>query len=118
VVVAVDCPDRDYPAAGSLSREFVRPLPGHDPFPADRLDPSLWWHATFQSGRASNTTSRIEQMARELNRPLLVSADAWRRLSDANQWAVEDLGAHQLRGRVNPVQVYALKQEPTALSHG
>ena len=63
-------------------------------------------------GDVMNTTSRIEQMARELNRTLLVSGDAWRRLSAANQWAVEDLGAHQLRGRVNPVQVYALKPEP------
>jgi adenylate cyclase len=69
-------------------------------------------------GDVMNTTSRIEQMARELDRTLLVSADAWRRLSAANQWAVEDLGAHQLRGRVNPVQVYALKREPTGLSHG
>jgi adenylate cyclase len=42
-------------------------------------------------GDVMNTTSRLEPMARELNRPLVVSADAWRRLL-AHRWAVEDLG--------------------------
>src|SRR5215471_6110589 len=59
-------------------------------------------------GDAMNTTSRLEQMARELNRSLVVSADAWRRLLDAHRWVVEDLGTHVLRGRASPLHVYAL----------
>jgi len=59
-------------------------------------------------GDAMNTTSRLEQMARELNRSLVVSADAWRRLLDAHEWVVEDLGTHVLRGRASPLQVYAV----------
>jgi adenylate cyclase len=59
-------------------------------------------------GDVMNTTSRLEQMARELNRPLVVSADAWRHLLDADQWTVEDLGTHVLRGRASPLQVYGV----------
>jgi adenylate cyclase len=59
-------------------------------------------------GDVMNTTSRLEQMARELNRSLVVSADAWRHLLDADQWTVEDLGTHVLRGRASPLQVYGV----------
>jgi adenylate cyclase len=59
-------------------------------------------------GDVMNTTSRLEQVARELDRQLVVSADALRRLADADQYALEDLGAHSLRGRSDPVQIYAV----------
>jgi class 3 adenylate cyclase len=39
---------------------------------------------------------------------LVVSADALRRLADADQYALEDLGARSLRGRSDPVQIYAV----------
>jgi adenylate cyclase len=63
-------------------------------------------------GDVMNTTARLEQMARELDRPLVISADAWCHLPDADQWAVEDLGTHVLRGRASPVQVYAMTTGP------
>ena len=59
-------------------------------------------------GDVMNTTSRLEQVARDLDRQLVVSADALRRLADADQYALEDLGAHRLRGRSSPVQIYAV----------
>jgi adenylate cyclase len=60
-------------------------------------------------GDVMNTTSRLEQVARELDRQLVVSADALRRLADTDQYALEDLGAHSLQGRSDPVQkIYAV----------
>jgi adenylate cyclase len=59
-------------------------------------------------GDVMNTTSRLEQAARELDRRLVVSADAIGRLEGADGYRVEDLGARTLRGRAGPVQIYAV----------
>jgi adenylate cyclase len=61
-------------------------------------------------GDAMNTTSRLEHLARELDQRLLISADAWRGLQVPEDWAFKDLGAHALRGRSRPVQVYAMSR--------
>jgi len=59
-------------------------------------------------GDVMNTAARLEQVARELDRRLVVSSDAWQHLADANQSAFEDLGTQPLRGRARPVQIYGL----------
>lgn len=53
-------------------------------------------------------SSRLEQVARELGRRLVVSADAIGRLAGAEPYPPEDLGARPLRGRSSPVQVYGV----------
>jgi adenylate cyclase len=58
-------------------------------------------------GDVMNTTSRLEQMARELDRRLVVSADALDRLSGPHHVDLEDLGAQTLRGRASPLRIYA-----------
>ena len=60
-------------------------------------------------GDVMNTTSRLEQMARELDRRLVVSADALDRLSGAHHVDLEDLGAQTLRGRTSPLRIWATK---------
>jgi adenylate cyclase len=61
-------------------------------------------------GDVMNTTSRLEQVARELDKPFVTSADAWQRLAVGDRWQVEDLGSRVLRGRASPVQVYAVTE--------
>jgi adenylate cyclase len=60
-------------------------------------------------GDVMNTTARLEQLARDLDRRLVISADAIGRLAGADEYPVEDLGARMLRGRAGPVQVYAVR---------
>ena len=59
-------------------------------------------------GDVVNTTARLEQVARELDRRLVLSGQALRRLAGADRYTFEDLGAHVLRGRATPVHVYAI----------
>lgn len=59
-------------------------------------------------GDVMNTTSRLEQVARELDRRLVISADAMSRLMVAEPYAFEDLGPRVLRGRASPVRIYAV----------
>src|SRR5215472_27950 len=58
-------------------------------------------------GDVMNTTSRLEQLARELNQRLVVSGDAVSRLAGTDRYTLEDLGTHLLRGRTSSVQIYA-----------
>jgi adenylate cyclase len=59
-------------------------------------------------GDVMNTTSRIEQLTRELDRAFLVSADALARLDGHARYALEDLGDRSIRGRAAKVRVYAV----------
>src|SRR5262245_23928929 len=59
-------------------------------------------------GDVLNTTSRLEQLARERERPLVASATALERCLDTEAYVLEDLGAHVLRGRASPLLVYAV----------
>ena len=59
-------------------------------------------------GDVMNTTARLEQVARELDRRLVVSADAWHQLAETDQSTLEDLGTQVLRGRASPVQIYGV----------
>ena len=65
-------------------------------------------------GDVMNTTSRIENATRDLKRPFLASEDAVRRLEGMENYALEDLGPQQLRGRAAPVRVYAVSAAGTA----
>jgi len=59
-------------------------------------------------GDVMNTTSRIENVTRDIGRPFLVSEDALQRLDGADAYQPEDLGLRQLRGREAPVRVYSV----------
>jgi adenylate cyclase len=59
-------------------------------------------------GDVLNTASRLEQMARECNRQLVVSATALERCRDTEGYVLESLGTHVLRGRAIPMLVYAV----------
>jgi adenylate cyclase len=60
-------------------------------------------------GDVMNTTARLEQATRELDRQFLVSGDALERLADLGSFAFEDLGLQRLRGRAAALHMYAVK---------
>ena len=68
--------------------------------------------AIVYHGDVMNTTARIEQATRDLERQFLVSADALERLADLEGFACENLGLQQLRGRAAAMQVYAVTAKP------
>ena len=55
-----------------------------------------------------NTTSRIENATRDLQRPFLVSEDALNRLERKEAYCLADLGPQPLRGRAAPLRLYAV----------
>ena len=55
-----------------------------------------------------NTTSRIEQATRDLDRQFLASSDALERFASREDLMLEDLGLQHLRGRAAPIRVYAI----------
>ncbi|CAN7588559.1 adenylate/guanylate cyclase domain-containing protein [Variovorax sp. LjRoot84] len=72
--------------------------------------------AIVYHGDVVNTTSRIEQATRDLERQFLVSGDALERLEDLEGCALEDLGLQQLRGRAAAMQVYAVRAKASTNS--
>ena len=60
-------------------------------------------------GDVMNTTSRIENATRELQRPFLVSEDAMSRFDLKVAYKLEDLGTQPLRGRAAPLRLYAVE---------
>lgn len=62
-------------------------------------------------GDVMNTTSRIENATRDLQRSFLASEDALNRLEGVEVYALADLGPQQLRGRAAPLRVYAVASE-------
>jgi len=69
--------------------------------------------AIVYHGDVMNTTSRIEQATRDLERQFLVSSDAMERLADLGGFVVDDLGLQRLRGRAAAVHVYAVAAKPS-----
>lgn len=69
--------------------------------------------AIVYHGDVMNTTSRIEQATRDLERQFLVSGDALERLADLGGFALEDLGLQRLRGRAAALHVYAVAARPS-----
>jgi adenylate cyclase len=68
-------------------------------------------------GDAMNTTSRIEQATRDLRRSFLVSEDAFNRFEHKEPYKFEDLGDQQLRGRTDPLRLYAVSIESKPLTN-
>jgi adenylate cyclase len=68
--------------------------------------------AIVYHGDVMNTTSRLEQATRDLERQFLVSGDALERLADVDGFARENLDMQRLRGRVAAMQVYAITAKP------
>ena len=64
--------------------------------------------AIVYHGDVMNTTSRIEQATRDLERQFLASGDALERLDGYESYTLEDLGAQQLLGRAAAVRIYAV----------
>src|SRR5882672_3037792 len=69
--------------------------------------------AIVYHGDVMNTTSRIEQATRDLERQFLVSGDALGRLGNLEGFACENLGLQQLRGRAAAMRVYAVAAKPS-----
>ena len=69
--------------------------------------------AIVYHGDVMNTTSRIEQATRDLDRQFLVSGDALERLAHLEGFGLEDLGLQQLRGRAAAMRVYAVTAKPS-----
>lgn len=59
-------------------------------------------------GDAVNTAARLEGLTKELGTPVVISADTARRLGGAESPALRALPVVQVRGKAEPVQVYAL----------
>ena len=60
-------------------------------------------------GDVMNTTARLENATRELQRSFLVSEDALSRVEGKEAYTMADLGLQALRGRSVPVRVYAVE---------
>ena len=69
--------------------------------------------AIVYHGDVMNTTARIEQATRDLERQFLVSGDALERLEDLGGFAFEDLGLQRLRGRAAAMHVFAVAAKPS-----
>jgi len=65
-------------------------------------------------GDVLNTASRLEQIAREGDHGLVVSAAALERCVGTERYALEDLGARALRGRSEAVTVYGVTPRSVA----
>jgi class 3 adenylate cyclase len=55
-----------------------------------------------------NTTARLEQLTRDLDRAFIVSAEALARIEERDGYVVEDLGERAVRGRAAPVLVFSV----------
>ncbi len=57
-------------------------------------------------GDAVNTASRLEGLSKRLGHQVIVSSDAWERLSKESQSKLTDLGEHRVRGKNDLVHIY------------
>ena len=61
------------------------------------------------SGDTVNTAARVEAQCRPLERRVLVSEALLRRCQVPDDLAVEDMGAHELRGKSEAVRLYSVR---------
>ena len=59
-------------------------------------------------GDTINTTARIEQYCKTVDKPLLISADLYQQLPVNDQWQVTDVGSVVLRGRQEEMTLFAV----------
>lgn len=57
-------------------------------------------------GDAVNTASRLEGLSKRLKHPIIVSAEAFRLLSEPLKGELIDLGSHRVRGKSEEIHVY------------
>lgn len=62
-------------------------------------------------GDAVNVASRIEGLTKDLDRDILVSEASIERLSDDTTRSLRALGAHRIRGRAQPVELFTLADD-------
>jgi len=60
-------------------------------------------------GDTINTTARIEQYCKKVDKPLLVSADLYRQLPGNDRWKVSEVGSVVLRGRQEEMTLLAVE---------
>lgn len=60
-------------------------------------------------GETVNVTARLEQLCRDLDRPFLCSADILRRVDLPGTFQARSLGLQRLRGKAEPVEVFAVE---------
>jgi adenylate cyclase len=72
--------------------------------------------AIVYHGDVMNTTARIEQATRDLERQFLVSGDAMERLGDLRGVTLDDLGLQRLRVRTAAMHLYAVTAKPSTNS--
>jgi adenylate cyclase len=60
-------------------------------------------------GDTVNVTARLEQLCRDLGRPFLCSADILRQLTVPAGLAVRAMGPQRLRGKAEPIEVFAVE---------
>jgi class 3 adenylate cyclase len=65
-------------------------------------------------GDTVNVAARLQEHCKDAGRSLLVSADLLRLANPAADLVVEALGPTQLRGRVAPIDVFAVERAPAA----
>jgi class 3 adenylate cyclase len=63
-------------------------------------------------GDAVNKASRLESLSKRLDYSVILSKDAFERLEDDMRVKFADLGAHQVRGRSEPIHVYGARKKP------
>ena len=66
------------------------------------------------TGDVLNAAARIQGLCKTYQRPLIVSKELLENMSDPSQFQVEALGSTQLRGREEPVELFAVSR--TAVS--
>ncbi|TRL38554.1 adenylate/guanylate cyclase domain-containing protein [Rhizobium straminoryzae] len=70
----------------------------------------VFHHKITYFGDVVNTTARIEALCRTLQRPVLISSDLMQRLTLPQGTLAEPMGAHLVKGRDEPLNVYALSR--------
>ncbi len=58
-------------------------------------------------GDAVNTASRLQGLSQRLGYPVIVSVEAYLEMSEYLQAGLSDLGQHRVRGKADPLHIYA-----------
>jgi adenylate cyclase len=63
------------------------------------------------SGDTMNTTARIRSMCNDLNESYILSEDFMKDFDQPHGYEVNEIGTIELKGRTEPVRLFALKFE-------
>ena len=62
-------------------------------------------------GDVMNTTARIQGLCADLGQSLLISRELLHRLPGVDDFLLEPLGAHRLKGREQPLELYGVRRK-------